>query len=332
MKKIFEILKRDLKSGTRDSMILYILVVPFLIAVVLYAVTGSVSESGLTLLVPESLDSEETEYLEKFAKVTVVASEDAVAERVLDLDDVYGVLKKGDGYEVVAQGNEKINLQETVRLLLDGLKNRNLEAPVEVSVTDVGWKLSPIKQFGGGLLVVFISVFGGMIIMINLVEEKQENTLLAMNVSPVTRPQYLMGKALLGFLIPLIHVMGILLILDYGDINYLMAGVMTLSIALISVIMGFAIGVNSDNILAAISGMKMIFLPILGSVFGAIYLRESLHVLLYWSPFYWAFKSINEIILKEAVWGDIFISLGMILFIAAVLLLFMKKKIRRGLR
>ncbi len=126
--------------------------------------------------------------------------------------------------------------------------------------------------------------------------------------------------------------MGILLILDYGDINYLMAAAVTLSIALISVIIGFAIGVNSDNILAAISGMKMIFLPILGSVFGAIYLRESLHVLLYWSPFYWAFKSINEIILKEAVWGDILISLGMILVIAAVLLLFMKKKIRRGLR
>lgn len=332
MKKIFEILKRDLKSGMRDSMILYILVVPFLIAVVLNAVTGSVSESGLTVLVPESLPAEDTAYLKRFAKVTVVSTEKEVENRVMDLDDVYGVLKKGDTFQILQQGNEKIPLGETVRLLLDGQKNRDLEVPVEVSVTDVGWKLSPIKQFGGGLLVVFISVFGGMIIMINLVEEKQENTLLAMNVSPVTRPQYLTGKALLGFFIPLVHVMGILYILDYGDINYFMAGVVTLSIALISVIIGFAIGVNSDNILAAISGMKMIFLPILGSIFGAIYLRESLHVLLYWSPFYWAFRSINRIILKEAVWGDILLSTGLIVVIAAVLLFFMRKRIRRGLR
>lgn len=332
MRKIFEILKRDLKSGLRDYMILYILVVPFLIAVILNAVTGSVSQSGLTLLVPESFRQEEVDYLKSYAKVTVLPSQEAVLDRVRDLDDVYGILKKGEEYEVLLQGNEKIPLADTVSLLLDGLKNQDLEVPMEVSVTDVGWKLSPLKQFGGGLLAVFISVFGGMIIMINLVEEKQENTLLAMNVSPVTRPQYLTGKALLGFLIPLVHVMGILFILNYGDINYLMAAAVTVSIALISVIIGFAIGVNSDNILAAISGMKMIFLPILGSVFGAIYLREPLQVLLYWSPFYWAFRSMNAIILKEAVWGDIALSTLMILGIAVVLLLMMRKKIRRGLR
>ena len=119
MKKIIDILKRDLKSGIRDSMILYILVVPFLIAVVLNAVTGSVSESGLTLLVSESLASEETEYLERFAKVTVLATEDAVVERVLDLDDVYGVLKKGDDFEVVAQGNEKAECQKVCEVLYE---------------------------------------------------------------------------------------------------------------------------------------------------------------------------------------------------------------------
>lgn len=332
MRKIIEILKRDMKSGMRDYMILYILVAPFLIALILNTITGSVSESGVTVVVPKSISREEVEYLKEFAKVTVVADDKEVESRVLDLDDVYGILKLGDSYEVIAEGNEKLDLSLTVKTLLDGLVNKTIEAPVDVEVSDIGWKLSPLKQYGGGLLVVFISVFGGMIIMIHLVEEKQENTLLAMNVTPVSPLQYLMGKALLGFLVPLVHVLGILVILNYGEINYLMAGVVTLSIALISVIIGFAIGVNSDNILAAISGMKMIFLPILGSVFGAIYLRESFHVFLYWSPFYWAYRSISEIILKEAQWGGIFFSMGMILVVAVVLLLFMKKKIRRGLR
>ena len=332
MKKIVRIMKRDFSSGMRDYMIIYILLMPFLMALILNGVTTSVSESILSLVVDDTVTKEEENYLAQFGQVTRVRNEEALRQRVEDLDDVYGILKEEGRFVMYRQGNEKLPLHETVLLLLEGYDNEALTLPVEVSVSDVGWQLSPIKQYGGGLLTVFVSVFGGMIILINLVEEKQENTLAAMNVAPVKRMEYLVGKALLGFLVPLVHVLGMLLILNYGGIHYGMAAVVTLSIALISVIIGFAIGVNSDNVLAAISGMKMVFLPIFASIFGAIYLRESLQWLLYWSPFYWAFKSMNSIILKEALWGDILLHTGIILFLGMGVLLLMRKKIQRGLK
>ncbi len=332
MKKILAIMRRDTKSGMRDYMILYIIAVPFLIAAVLNMLTSSVSQSVLNLGVDDTLTAEDLTYIREYAAVEVFENEEELISRVENLDDIYGVVKKDGQFEVIRQGNEKVEMHEMVTLLLDSMNNEDIEVPIELTVSDVGWKLSPIKQFGGSLLAVFISVFGGMIILINLVEEKQENTLAAMNVAPVERVQYIVGKAALGFFVPLIHVMGILLILNYGDINYLMAAVITLSIALTSVIIGFSIGVNSDNVLAAISGMKMVFLPILGSIFGAIYLREGLQFLLYWSPFYWAFVALDDVILKQATWGSVLFSTMMIVIISIVVMLLLRKKIRRGLK
>lgn len=332
MKKILAIIRRDTKSGMRDYMILYILAVPFIIAVVLNMLTSSVSQSVLSLGVDGTITGEDLEYIREYASVEIFKSEEDLIRRVENLDDIYGVVKKDGHFQVIQQGNEKVEMHEMVMLLLDAMSNEDIEVPMNLTVSDVGWRLSPIKQYGGSLLSVFISVFGGMIILINLVEEKQENTLAAMNVAPVERAQYILGKAALGFFVPLIHVMGILLILNYGDINYLMAALITLSIALTSIIIGFSIGVNSDNVLAAISGMKMVFLPILGSIFGAIYLVEGLHFLLYWSPFYWAFVALDDVILQQATWGSVLFSTMMIAIISIAVMLLLRKKIRRGLK
>lgn len=332
MRKILAIFRRDLRSSFRDSMVLYILVMPFIIAVILNLLTASASDTALSVAVDPSVDQEVVAYLETLGSVETVADSDALIERVNRLDDIYGLRMEDGGYIIHRQGNEKLEMQDVLLSALDTRDHPELLSGVSVRVTDAGWMLSPVKRFGGNLLAVFITVFGAMVLMINLVEEKQANTLAAMNVAPVERYEYVAGKALLGFLLPVIHVLGILLILDYGGIDYAQAAVVTLALSLTSVIVGFAIGIRTDNVIGAISGMKMMFLPILASVFGAIYLRESLHFLLYWSPFYWAFQAMDRIILQTAEWRDVLIPTGMILLISAVVMLLLAKQIRRGLK
>jgi ABC-2 type transport system permease protein len=107
-----------------------------------------------------------------------------------------------------------------------------------ISFSDIGWTLSPLARYGGNILLVFTSVFGGMIVMLNLVEEKQEKTLAAVNVAAISRLEYIIGKGLLGFVIPIIHAWLILLIMGYEGIQYAMVTLVILSIALISLIMG----------------------------------------------------------------------------------------------
>jgi flagellar biosynthesis protein FliQ len=209
--------------------------------------------------------------------------------------------------------------------------DEDLEIPVDFKISDIGWKLSPLKQYGANLLIVFMSVLSGMVILINIVEEKQDNTLSAINVSPITRIEYIIGKGLLGFILPIIHAFGILGILRFPGINYWMITVVTLSIALISIIVGFVIGVMNDNPLSAIASMKFIFIPLLASVFGGIYLDAKWLFLLYWSPFYWAYDAVNSILLKEATWSHVLTNCSIIVFITVVVFAMLRKRIKRGL-
>lgn len=331
MKKLLALTGRDLKSGLRDSMILYILIVPFLLAVILRMVTTSAGETTINIAVDNTVDLATVSRLERYGNVEVYEGLDDVRGRVDDSDDIFGITMDGERFSLIRQGDETEGTLELLQLIVNSTANAELEIPATVTVSDVGWRLSPIRQYGGSILAIFVSVFGGMIIMMNLVEEKQENTLAAMNVTPVERTTFVLGKGLLGFLVPLIQVFGVLFIMDYGPIDYLKVFVVTLAIATISVVIGFLIGVTNDNVIGAISSMKVLFIPILGSIFGAIFLREGLHFLFYWSPFYWAFRAMDPIILREAVWSNTLIYTGIILLISVLVFAGLRKRINKGL-
>ena len=331
MKKILAITKRDIKSGLRDYMIVYIIIAPFLLALILRILTTSAGATTINIAVDDSISHTVIEYLENFGEVEILDNVSDINKRVKATDDIFGLVKDREIYNIIQQGNEIEGTAQIVEYIINSYENTDFNIPVEVRISDIGWQLSPLKQYGGNLLVIFISIFGGMVILINIVEEKQYNTLTAINVSSISRTEYVIGKGLLGFITPIIHSFGILGILNFGNINYWMVSIVILSIALISIIIGFVIGVVNDNPLSAISSMKVLFIPILGSIFGAIYLEQRLHFLLYWSPFYWAFDAMNSIILQEATWNHILLNCGIIVLITALIFAMLNKRIQRGL-
>lgn len=331
VKKILNVTGMDLKVGLRDAIVLYIIVIPFALAFILRALTASVGGITVNVAVDDTVPTEMVAYLEGYARVEVHDSYDRMINRVGQTDDVFGLSLSGDGYRVYQQGNETRGTVDLLDFVVTSYENRDLEIPVVVRVSDVGWTLSPMKQFGGSLLIVFMSVLGGMIILISLVEEKSTNTLAAMNVSPMKRSEYVIAKGLPGFLFPVIHAFGILAILNFGRLDYLMVLVVVVSIAVISVLVGFMIGVTNDNVIGAIASLKMLFVPVLASVFGGIFLGAKWQPLLYWSPFYWAFKSMDAIILQEATWGIIGLNTLIILVITGAVFALLNKRIQQGL-
>lgn len=331
LRRIMAVLLRDTKSGLRDYMIFYILLIPLLIAAIMRTFIPSAGASLISVAVPEQSESAFVSMLREHGSVEIHSDRAAIISRVGKTDDIFGLIESADGIEIITGGNEHSGSLELVKAVVQSWQNRNLELPMVIHFSDMGWNLSPLAQYGGSFLVVFISVFGGMIVMLNLVEEKQSNTLSAINVSAIRKIEYVIGKGLLGFIIPIVHAFAVLLIMGFSGIDYAMVSVVVLSIAMISLIFGFVIGIYNDNAMSAVASMKLGFVPVFGSLFGAIFLAEKWQPLLYWSPFYWAFKSIDQIIMQEAQWGQILRNSSIILFITLLVFLLLRKRIQRGL-
>lgn len=332
MKKILAVIGRDVKSGTRDWLIIYLSLASIMIALILRSLIPSVSDSTLSVVVTEDTSPAFVEYLETKANVTQVKDLDALEERILRIDDILGVVEKNGTYEIIAQGNESYPMDEPLRYMLNAYGKENVELPMKIMFSDIGWRMSPLKLEGGTLLIIFTTVFGGMLILLNLVEEKMSNTMSAINVTPMSRAQFIIGKGLLGFVIPIIGGISAALILGFTEINIAMFIVTVIAIAFISIIIGFSIGVMNNEPISAIASMKMVFFPILASVFGAMFLPEKWLIVLYWSPYYWAYRSINAILLLEATWDLVLINAAIIIFITGLVFLALRKRIEHGLK
>jgi len=332
MKKILAIIGRDIKSGTRDWLIIYLSLASILIALILKALIPSVSNSSLNLVVTEDTSPAFVQYLESKAQVSLVSDQAALKERVLRIVDVLGVVETEGTYSIIKQGNEAYQMEEPLRFILNAYDSQDVKLPMKIVFSDIGWRMSPIKLEGGALLIIFTTVFGGMLILLNLVEEKMSNTLSAINVTPISRTQFIFGKGILGFTIPIIGGISAALILGFTGINIAMFIVTVVALAFISIIIGFSIGVMNSEPISAIASMKMVFFPVLASVFGAMFLPEKWLVILYWSPYYWAYQSIHGILLQEATWNMVLVNAGIIIGLTGLVFLALRKRIQHGLK
>lgn len=333
MKKFLAIVSKDAINGTRDWLIIYLSIAPILFAVIIRALIPSVGATTLNVVLLEDTPAQLSEYVSQYADVEYVDTMDQLEERVLRMDDVYAVIPlESEKLQIVRQGNEVGDTHEALSLLLDQyLYDEDLDLPVDVRFSDIGWEMSPLKQHGGNIIILFTTVLGGMMIVLNLVEEKMNNTLSAINVSPASKVQLVLGKGFLGFMLSLLGSLAAVWILGFGYINYGMLLVSLVSIACISMIIGFGIGVVNDEPIAAVASMKVTFLPVLLSIFGTMYLPDKWQFVLFWSPYYWAYDSINNILLQTAVWSQVLRNALVILFLTSLVFLALRKRIVHGL-
>jgi len=331
MKRILAIVGRDITSGKRDFIYAYIMIMPFVMALILKAIIPGVDTTTINVAVLDTLEPQLIEYLDEFAKVKEFETIQDIRVRVSKTDDYLGLVKKNDKYNIISQNNESEGSYDFLELIINSYQKDLYIFPIDIKITDSGWKLHPLKQQGANFLIIFTTVFGGMLILLSLVEEKMSNTLSAINVSPTSKFEFIIGKSILGLTIPIVGIIGILLIVGFEGINYLMVIVVSISLSFISMIIGFVIGIMNDEPISAIASMKMIFIPVMGSVFGAMYLSEKFIPLLYWSPFYWAYEAMNSIILNEATWPMIFKDCIIITFITVLVFIMLKNRIKRGL-
>ncbi|MEA3222103.1 MAG: ABC transporter permease [Thermodesulfobacteriota bacterium] len=331
IRKIFAVFKRDLLSSRRDFLAMYIIVVPLLLAVGITLFAPGLNDTTVKLAMLKSDDTEHIEYMKQFAKVELFNSLDELERRVAKRDDSVAIAPTGHSYEIILQGNE-LEMVEDYAVQLNTLYELGAtEEETTARLMSFGRITPPLKTKLVNMLIAMTIMLAGMLIAMSIVEEKAENTINAINVTPVSQTGFVIGKSLLGGMAALLGIIGAVLITGFYDINWFMILLVGLTSMILSFVVGFLQGLSSEDVIEAAGSVKLLFLPIAGSIAVYEFASENWHWTVYWSPFYWAYKANNLILSKTADWGTVLLSTGMVIGLSLIVYFMALPKIRKGL-
>lgn len=331
LKKLFLIFRKDFLTARRDAMATYIVVVPLILAVGITLFAPGFNDTTVKLALLKSDDTEHIEYMKQFAKVELFDSVDELERRVEKRDDIAAIAPNGHSYEIILQGNESGIVEDYVLLLNTYYELGATREETTAQLISFGRTVPPLKTKLVNVLILMTIMLAGMLIAISIVEEKAENTINAINVTPISQTAFAAGKSLFGSSAAMLGIIGAVLITGFYDINWLMIIIVGLTSMILSLVVGFLQGLSSEDIMEAAGSVKLLFLPIAGSIAVYEFVADKWQWTMYWSPFYWAYKANTMILSKTADWGTVLLCTTMVIGLSLIVYLVSVPKIRRGL-
>ena len=184
-------------------------------------------------------------------------------------------------------------------------------------------------QCGG--TVVLVTILSGMLIAISIVEEKEDRTIRAIRVAPVAMGSFVAGKSLLGVANCVVCTLLVLAAGGFWQANALQAVLIALAGSLAGFLVGFLTGLSSDDFIGAAAAIKILMVPAVAPILVSELAPEKWHRLLWWDPFYWAYRGIKGVLAQTAGWGEVLLCAGAVAGITALVYLFalpiVKKKL-----
>ena len=332
LKKIWIIFIRDIRVNTREFMTLYMMIIPLVLAVGINFLSPGINDTSVNLALIENENTKQAAYFDDFAHVELFSDEQRVEDRVMSRDDVIGILPKDNGYYIMTQGNEPELVIEYAKLL-----NVLYESDVQLEdarseIIEFGRTVPPLKKMLVNMLLLLITMLAGMLIAMNILEEKVDQTVSAINVTPASRSAFILGKSFTGMFVALFSSIACLLITGFYDINLGQAALVVFSLTILSLLIGFIQGINSDDAMEAAGSVKLMFLPMAGSIAGYELVTGNWKIFFYWSPFYWAYRANDMILSKSGTWPQLILYIGIILAICGAAYALLAPRIRKGLQ
>jgi len=332
LKRIWFIFIRDIRINLREFMTIYMLVIPLILAVGINFLTPSINDTSVNLALVEGENREQVRYFDDFAHIELMVGKQEVEQRVGARDDVIGVLSSGDSYYILTQGNEPQSVVEYAKLL-----NVLYESDVQLEdarseIVEFGRTVPPVKKMLVNILLLLITMLAGMLISINILEEKVDQTVAAINVTPTSRRAFIMGKGFTGIVVAIVSSITVIFITGFYSVNLGQAALVVLSVTMISLIIGFLQGLNSDDFMEAAGSVKLLFLPMAGSIAGYEFVKGNWQIFFYWSPFYWAYRANDMILSQSGTWLQLVLYVGIIAVICAIIYALLAPRIAKGLQ
>lgn len=329
--RIWTIFKRDLKVNLKDFISLYIFVIPILFAILINLFSPGINDTTINLALIEGENKNQVEYLEQFSKIELFKNVDEIKERVEERDAMIGIIPENGEYYIMTQGNEPEEIVDYAKLL-----NSFYQLDINIGdsngeLIEFGRTVPPLKKTLVNASILFISVLGGMLIALNIVEEKVDNTLSAINLTPTSRMTFIIGKSVMGILLSIFGSIALIFITGFGNVKILQLLLVLIVTSLLSILVGFIQGLTNKDIISAAGSIKLLFLPLITGVLAIEMLGDKWQKLFYWNPFYWSYKGNDIILSQNGTWGQILVYSGIVLFLCGIVYFFLAPKIRKGL-
>lgn len=331
IRRVLNVFRRDLKVNSREFLSLYIIVFPIILGVCINLFSPGVNDTTVNIAMLNN-DIKQIEYYRNYAKVETFDSIEKLKERVQKRDSIIGIVKEKDGESyILAQGNEHKEILEMTKLLKSFYELGYDLKDTNVTLHSFNRTVPPLKKILVNASILLISILGGMIITMNMVEEKSDNTVSALLVTPLSRRAFIIGKCLMGVLLSLIGAVLLLVITGFTGIDFAKTIFAVMGCTFISIIIGFVQGVGSDDVMEAVAGLKLMFLPMIGAILAIEMLSDKWQKFFYWIPFYWTYKANDSILSGTAVWSQTIIYTGIVVGLTLVMYILLAPRIRRGL-
>ena len=332
LKKTWSLFARDLKVNTREAIPLLIIILPLVVAIGINLITPSINDTTVNIAMMKNENTEQANYFGNFAHIEYYDSKQAVEERVMERDSMLGVVKEAGEYIILAQGNEPEAVLEYTKLIKTLYETGSKLEDSRTEIVEFGREIPQLKKLMVNALLLLYAVLAGMIIALNILEEKTDHTVSAVNVSPVSRTTFILGKSLTGVVFTLVLTIACVYITGFHEVDIIKVLLVVLATTVLSMMIGFLQGLNSSDVMEAAGSVKLMFLPLAGSIAGYELVHSGWKVLFYWSPFYWAYKANDMILSQNDTWLELMICILIILAISSVVYVLMAPHIRKGLQ
>lgn len=321
---MFKIFLRDLKVNAKSFLSLYIFIAPLLFVLFINVFVPTVGNTTVHFAMVEGEHPALESYLKDISEVSLLRDIEHIKARVAEQDDVFGVYEGA----LLVQGNEAgFNVELAKRIL----GSYGVEDRAEVHFTTLGVERSSLKSILVSSVLLFVSVIGGMLITLNIVEEKQDKTIKALQVTPLTNMDFLLGKSVLGLVYAFVSSLAVIYLTGFGAVNVVQVLFIILLLTLLSLIIGMTQGLYSEDVMEAIASVKMLFIPILAGVLPYQLLGEAWQKFFYWNPFYWAYKGVLEVLQHQGSWPKVLLSGGIVFVLTFGIFMLVKGRIQSAL-
>ncbi len=347
MRQLFQMFKFDLKSNMSGFMGSYMIIVPLLMILVLRFFLPSMDSTAATIAVvtegPHAVKQEVINELEAFAKVKTYDTIEDMEQKLRGTGTVEGLYWDPDNgqYVSVLERNIKSNIafSSGARVIRQYYVKENYPDEAKTNTFTYGVpeelshrsKTSPVATMGGSIYILFMAFIGAFIIGLGIVNDKELGTNKALQITPLTKSEYFIGRSILPLFVMAFYAIIALLILGLIHVNILQVYIVVLASFSITLFFGLLIGALASNDNEAIGVGKMLGMLLMLSILGGTLLPDKWQWVVYWTPFYWVYSVLESIFTQTATWAEIAWKNALVIGLCGSYFLLLRKQFIKGL-